>query len=89
MNIETISCIYKYEVLIRYKNLFSFLYIKFYKTTAAYNYPLIYNMLTEILQSPLLFPLIFIMKFILFIAFPMGTLAKEIRGIYAYITLSF
>ncbi|CEP07853.1 hypothetical protein [Parasitella parasitica] len=39
-------------------------------------------MFTEILPGPLAAPVIFILKFILFIAFPMGTLAKEIRGTY-------
>lgn len=37
-------------------------------------------MLFQILPGNLALPLVFVFKFILFIAFPLGTLAKEIRG---------
>ncbi|KAL7335209.1 hypothetical protein PS15p_200714 [Mucor circinelloides] len=38
-------------------------------------------MLFQILPGNLALPLVFVFKFILFIAFPLGTLAKEIRGL--------
>lgn len=37
-------------------------------------------MLSQILPDNLSLPIIFVVKFILFIAFPLGNLGKEIRG---------